>query len=58
MGKGMGERWWGGRTGEGGGDEDGCEAADATDEGGAGETPVFAADVVMVDVSTGVYGDA
>lgn len=54
----MGERWWGGRTGEGGGDEDGCEAADATDEGGAGETPVFAADVVMVDVSTGVYGDA
>lgn len=45
-------------VGEGGGDEDGGEAADAADEGGAGETPVGAADVVVVDVAAGVDGDA
>lgn len=45
-------------VGEGGGYEDGGEAADAADEGGAGETPVFAADVVVVDVAAGVDGDA
>lgn len=45
-------------VGEGGGDEDGCETTDAADERGTGETPVFAADVVVVDVSTSVGCDA
>lgn len=44
-------------VGEGGGYEDGGEATDAADKGGAGETPVFAADVVVVDVAAGVDGD-
>jgi hypothetical protein len=45
-------------VGEGGGYEDGGETADAADEGGAGETPVFAADVVVGGVAAGVDGDA
>lgn len=45
-------------VGEGGGHEDGGEAADAADEGGTGEAPVGAADVVVVDVAAGVDGDA
>lgn len=49
---------FGAAVGERGGDEDGGEAADAADEGGAGKTPVFAADVVVGDVAAGVDGDA
>lgn len=44
-------------VGEGGGHEDGGESADAADEGGARETPVFPADVVVGGVAAGVDGD-